>query len=174
MILWLSIISLCNLSIHLILIICHILFIQSSVGGHLHSFYIFAILSNATMNIGVHVSFQIVVFIFFFVMAGAGIWKFPGWGSNWSCSCRPIPLSLQNQIKAPSVTYTMAHNSAESFNPLNNARNRTCILQILVRFLTGSEPWGELLDFLIIAILTDVKLISQSDVDLHFCDDKSC
>ena len=37
----------------------HIFFIRSSVDGHLHCFHVSATLSNATMNIGVHVPFQI-------------------------------------------------------------------------------------------------------------------
>ena len=34
----------------------HILFIHSSVDGHLGGLYLLAIVSNAAMNIGVHVS----------------------------------------------------------------------------------------------------------------------
>ena len=40
----------------------HIFFIHSSVYGHLHCFYDLAIVNRATMNIGVHVSFWIMVF----------------------------------------------------------------------------------------------------------------
>ena len=40
---------------------CHIFFIYSSVDGHLGCFHVLAIANTAVMNVGVHVSFQIIV-----------------------------------------------------------------------------------------------------------------
>ena len=40
----------------------HILFIHSSVDGHLGFFHVLAIVSSTVMNTGIHVSFRIVVF----------------------------------------------------------------------------------------------------------------
>ena len=40
---------------------------------HLGGFYILAIVDNAAMNIGVHVSFQIYVYVFFGYTSGSGI-----------------------------------------------------------------------------------------------------
>ena len=43
-----------------------------------------------------------------------GIWRFPGWGSNQSCSCRPTPEPQQCGIQAASATYTTAHGNTGS------------------------------------------------------------
>ena len=45
--------------------IYHIFFIHSSVDGHLGCFHTLAIVNNAVMNIGVHVSFQSGIFVSF-------------------------------------------------------------------------------------------------------------
>ena len=44
-------------------------------------------------------------FCLFFAFLGRthGIWKFPGQGSKWSCSCWPTPQSQQCQIQAVSA-----------------------------------------------------------------------
>ena len=43
-----------------------------------------------------------------------GIWRFPGQGSNRSCSHRPTPQPQQRGIQAASATYTTAHGNARS------------------------------------------------------------
>ena len=56
----------------------HIFFIHSSVGGHLGCFHILTIVSNAAMDIGLSVSFQISVFIFFGDIPRSGIARCSG------------------------------------------------------------------------------------------------
>ena len=53
--------------------IYHIFFSHSSVDGHLGCFHVLVIVNSAAMNTGVHVSFQIRVFIFSGYMPRSGI-----------------------------------------------------------------------------------------------------
>ena len=48
----------------------HILFIHSSVNGHLGCFYVLAIVNSAAKNIRVHIYFQITVFSRYMPMSG--------------------------------------------------------------------------------------------------------
>ena len=64
-------------NIHMCVCMCvcmyHVFFIHSSVDGHLCGFHSLAIVNKAAMNIEVHVSFQISVFVFFKYMLRSGI-----------------------------------------------------------------------------------------------------
>ena len=55
------------------------------------------------------------------------IWKFPGWGLNWSCSCQPTPQPQQHQIWGAPATYIEPTSSQVTLclvlNPLSHNRN---------------------------------------------------
>ena len=59
---------------------------------------------------------MLVFFFLCFYSWTRGMSKFPGWGSNWSCSfwSTPQPLPQQCQIQAESATYTKAHGNRGS------------------------------------------------------------
>ena len=59
--LWLSSIPLCVCVCVCVCVCTHYIFICSSIDGHLGCFHVLAIVNSAAMNIGVHVSFQIIV-----------------------------------------------------------------------------------------------------------------
>ena len=65
------------------------------------------------------VGFFFFFFFFFCLFAiflgrSRGTWRFPGKGSNRSCSHRPTPEPQQRGIRAASATYTTAHGNARS------------------------------------------------------------
>ena len=61
------------ISIYIYIYIYHKFFIHSSVDRHFGCFNVLAIVNSAAMNIGVHVSFQIRLFIFSEYMPMSGI-----------------------------------------------------------------------------------------------------
>ena len=51
----------------------YIFFTASSVGRHLNCFHMLAVINNTPVNTGVHVSFQVSVFVFFSYIPRSGI-----------------------------------------------------------------------------------------------------
>ena len=70
-----------------------------------------------------------------------GIWKFPGQGSNWSCSCPPTPQIQQCGIWAESVTYTTARGKAGSLTHWVRSEIKPVSAWILVGFVTAEPQW---------------------------------
>ena len=81
-------------------------------------FFLFQI-EHLTLEISPsYISFFLLYFLFFIFFAFQarthGIWRFPGWGSNWSHSCWPMQQPQQHHIQAIPATYTTAHSNAGS------------------------------------------------------------
>ena len=105
--LWLSNIPLCiyihngilYIHIHCVYIyIYHIFFIHSSVDGHLGCFHVLAIVNSAAVNIGVHVSFRIIVFSGYIPRSGIsgpyGSSIFVFWGTTILFSTVAAPIYI--------------------------------------------------------------------------------
>ena len=81
-------------------------------------------------------------FFFFFFGGGCihGIWKFPGWGSNGSCSCHPVPQL--HRIQAVSLTYTTAHSNAGSLTHWVRTGIKPTTSWVLEGFVTAESQRG--------------------------------
>ena len=91
----------------------------------------------------------------YFLGCSRGIWRFPGWGSNRSCSCRPMPESQQCRIQAASATYTTAHGNAGSLTHWARAGTEPSTSWFLVGIVNHCATTGTpVLSFFNCVILT--------------------
>ena len=63
-----------------------------------------------------------------------GLWRFPGQGSNQSCSHQPTPKPQQCRIRAKSATYTTAHSDTRSLIHCSKPGIEPVSLRMLVGF----------------------------------------
>ena len=121
-------------------------FIHSFVDGHLGCFCILAIVDNAAMNIGMHKSFSISVFIFFGQIPTSRI-----------LDCMIVPFLV---FWGPSILLSIV--AAPNYIPINSAHQCTC-------FHTSSPVLFSCL--FEITILSDVRQYLIMVLILHFPDD---
>ena len=69
------------------------------------------------------------------------MWRFPGRGSNWSYSCRPIPQPQQHQIQASSVMYSTDHANTRSLMHWARPGIKPASSCILVGFVSTVTQW---------------------------------
>ena len=89
--------------------------------------------------------FLIFYYFLYFLGLLPGTWRFPGWGSNWSCSCQPTPEPQHLGIRAMSATYTIAHDNARSLTHWVRPGIKPATSWFLVEFVnhwarTGTPP----------------------------------
>ena len=95
-------------------------FIPSSTDGHLGCFQIFVIVNNATMNIRLHIFFQISVLAFFEYIPGSGIT-----GSKGSLIFNFFNISTLFSIVAAPIS--ISTNSVRGFLLLHTLANTCCL-----------------------------------------------
>ena len=88
----------------------------SSISSLLKSFaFVFSFLGRMHLFSTAMLLWVFFLFLSFchFVGHSGSIWRFPGQGSNQSCSHQPMPEPQQREIWAKSATYTIAQGNAE-------------------------------------------------------------
>ena len=89
---------------------CHIFFIHSSVDGHLGCFHVLAIVNSAAVNIGVHVSFWIMVFSGYMPSSGiAGSYGSSRNPHSWDCSVIPMWWKCHAMVATAHLFHIQPH-----------------------------------------------------------------
>ena len=94
-------------------------------------------------NTSICPTWDVVRIKFFWSFEGRGIWKFPGWGSNWSCSHWPMPQPQPRQlgIQAESMSYILAHGNTGSLTHGARPGIEPVSSWMSVRFVSTESRW---------------------------------
>ena len=125
----------------------HILFIHSSVDGHLGFFHVLAIVHSSALNIGVHVSFQIMFLSGYIPKSGI----YGSHGSSIFTFLRDFHTVFHMAIPVYITT-----NSVEGF-PFLHILSNICVCTFLDG---GHSDWCE--------------VIAHCSFDLHFSNNQQC
>ena len=90
------------------------------------------------------------LFIYFFWLFEVhthGTWKFPGQGSNWSCSRWPVLQPQQHRIRAMSAAYTTVPSNAGSLTCWARPGIKPTSSWILIRFVSLYHKWNSCIIF---------------------------
>ena len=90
--------------------------------------------------------FHLFLCVSFFQSRIYSVWRFPGSGSDQSCSHWPTPQPQQCQIRAASATYTTSHSNARSLTHLARPGIKPATSWFLVGFVSA-VPQRELPPF---------------------------
>ena len=124
-------------------------------------------------GIGIYLPPLILAFAFY--GCTHGIWKFPGWRSNWSWSWWPTPQPQQTQDLSHVCDLHHSSWQCQILNPLSKARGRTHILMDpgWVRYhwaMTGT-PWDPFLFYLVHGDLScGTQILALPFIDISWSD----
>ena len=76
-----------------------------------------------------------------FLGRSRGIWSFPGYGSNRSCTHWPTPEPQQRGIRAAFASYTTAQGNAGSLTHWARTGNKPVSSWMLVRLISAEPRW---------------------------------
>ena len=96
---------------------------------------------STTTSTYLEILFSLFFLSFVFLGLHRGIWRFPGWGSNQSYSCRPTAQPQQRGIRAASASLTTTHGNTGSLTHWARPGTEPATSWFLVGFVSAAPRW---------------------------------